>query len=343
MTRKICRICILGDNVPGVTIDETGICSECSSYRQTRPVYDAYFRERYELEALLRQVTPSPAGYHVLLMYSGGKDSTYVLYMLKDMGLKVLAVTFDNGFVPRACFANIEQVCRDAGVDSHIVNLPQDRMNGVFVDSLKNDSTVCSGCFRGLTARGSELAISHEIPVVMTGLSRGQIMQTKLEQLVSRSITNPEAIDRYLAGLRRLYHKAGDRISTLIDDRALEHPALFEQLLFIDYYRYSAVTRNEIVDYLAHNVPFWKKPDNVGGCSSNCMINDVGTFIYLRDKGYHNYQVPTAWEVRTGHLSREAALEEIESEIDEARVQGILKRIGYYDDACNDPVAIEVT
>lgn len=338
MTRKTCRTCILGEHVPGVTIDHAGMCSECNAYRATRPVYDAYFRERGELETLLRQAPPSPDGYRVLLMYSGGKDSTYVLYMLKDMGFRTLAVTFDNGFVPKACFDNIAQVCRDAGVESRIVNIPQDRMNGVFVDSLKNDSTVCPGCFRGLTARGSELAIAEQIPVVMTGLSRGQILQTKLAPLVSRSVTDPDTMDRYLAGYRRLYHGANDRISTLIDDRAMQRPELFEKLSFIDYFRYSDVTRKEIVAYLEHNVPFWKKPENVGACSSNCMINDVGTFVHLRDKGYHNYEVPTAWEVRTGHLSRDAAFEEIGSEIDEARVRGILNRIGYHD----DPVAIEV-
>ena len=34
-----------------------------------------------------------------LALLSGGKDSTYVLYQLVAMGLKVLAFSLDNGFI----------------------------------------------------------------------------------------------------------------------------------------------------------------------------------------------------------------------------------------------------
>lgn len=46
--------------------------------------------------------------YDALLCFSGGKDSTYTLWLLrKKLGLRVLAVTFDNGFLPEQTFKNI--------------------------------------------------------------------------------------------------------------------------------------------------------------------------------------------------------------------------------------------
>lgn len=38
--------------------------------------------------------------YDAVIMYTGGKDSGYAAYYLsKKLGLKVLAVTWDNGFL----------------------------------------------------------------------------------------------------------------------------------------------------------------------------------------------------------------------------------------------------
>jgi tRNA(Ile)-lysidine synthase TilS/MesJ len=55
-------------------------------------------------EAELRQILAAASGrkggqYDCLVPLSGGKDSTYVLYLCARVyGLKVLAMNFDNGF-----------------------------------------------------------------------------------------------------------------------------------------------------------------------------------------------------------------------------------------------------
>jgi hypothetical protein len=186
---------------------------------------------------------------------------------------------------------------------------------------------VCISCFRGLTARGTELAIERKIPYVMTGLSRGQIYDTKIHMLVSRGITSSTEIDGYLRKFRKSYHMATDKISKLVNDQSLRDPAAFERVEFVDFYRYCAATKQEIAAFIQQRAPFWRKPDNVGGCSSNCMINDVGIKTHMEKKGYHNYAVPTAWEVRFGHLTRDEALDELSAPIETRRVEGILKML----------------
>ncbi len=50
--------------------------------------------------------------YDVIMAYSGGKDSTYTMYLLShNYGLKILAYTFDNGFISREALSNITRMC----------------------------------------------------------------------------------------------------------------------------------------------------------------------------------------------------------------------------------------
>src|SRR5438477_12088608 len=97
---------------------------------------------------------------------------------------------------------------------------------------LKAQGSVCDPCFRALTARGTELAVKRKIPVVMTGLSRGQICATKLHNLISNGVTDPDEIETYLRMFRESYHATEDRISELIDDRSLDDRAAFDGIQF---------------------------------------------------------------------------------------------------------------
>jgi predicted subunit of tRNA(5-methylaminomethyl-2-thiouridylate) methyltransferase len=323
----MCARCVLTTSIPGVSLDAHGVCVVCREYEAKKTVYDAYFGNEADLKRLLDRARQAGSDYDVVLMYSGGKDSTYMLYRIVEMGYRALALTFDNGYIPQGCFENIRGVCQDLGVESVVLSVPKKEMDEAFGEGLKIHKTVCTSCFRGLTARGTELAIERKIPYVMTGLSRGQIYDTKVHMLMKSGITDATEIERYLHQFRRSYHMANDKISRLIEDRSLRDPAAFERVEFVDYYRYCDATKKEITAFIQQRAPFWRKPDNVGGCSSNCMINDVGIKTHMEKKGYHNYAIPTAWEIRFGHLTREEALEELGAPIDDKRVAGILKML----------------
>src|SRR5207245_1095378 len=50
---------------------------------------------------------------------------------------------------------------------------------------------------------------------------------------------------------------------------------------------------------------------------------------HQQERGYHNYESPTAWEVRLGHLSIDAAREELKPPQTPAKALKILNSIGY--------------
>jgi len=311
-------------------MDQHGVCNVCREYERHKVAYDAYFRSQHQLSQLILDANTGKRGeFDCLLLYSGGRDSTYVLYALKDAGFRVLAFTFDNGYIPATCLDNIERVCRDVGAESIVMSIAKEKMDQIFLESLHRNSTVCSGCFRGRTARSTELALAKNVPVVVTGLSRGQIWDTKISQFMRAGVTDSDEIDTQLHEFRFQYHSTSDRISSLLEDRTAMDRIAFDKIKFVDFYRYSSITKREIGWFLENRAPFWKKPKNVGACSTNCMINDAGIEVHIERCGYHNYAIPLAWDVRFGHLSRDEALAQIEYQPDPHRTDTLLTQIGY--------------
>lgn len=320
-----CERCLLTSAYPGIEVRD-GVCSVCRGFDGYRDAVSAYFGDANAMiSRITRHSTRSTSGYDVLLLFSGGKDSTYALYRLLDHGLRVLAFTFDNVYISPRAFENIRRITGNVGVPLEIGTVPA--MDDVFAESLRLDSTVCSGCFRGLTALSTRIAAERGIGVVMTGLSRGQILDTKLQRLLAAGITDPAEVDRRLLTHRKVYHGRKDRtfelLSAPVDDEMLDG------IEFLDYFRYDDIGSAEIRRFLAERDPLWAAPADTGLCSTNCQINDVGIFVHLAERGYHNYAKPLSWDCRLGVISRGEGLGELAGLVPREKVTGILRRLGY--------------
>ena len=98
-----CSTCCANDFIiPGLEFDEQGRCPMCQTREETRhlrslvPVVDIIPRSK-------------KSRFDVALFYTGGKDSTYLLYHLtKVMGLRVLAMTWEIPFLSESARKSIE-------------------------------------------------------------------------------------------------------------------------------------------------------------------------------------------------------------------------------------------
>lgn len=318
-----CTRCALTGSYPGLQFDAAGVCDACHIYESRHERVSLWFRPFAELKGRL---TRAGGEHDCLLLYSGGKDSTYALYRLIDLGLRVLTFTFDNGFISPRALQNIERVTGELGVE-HVTGRAE-AMPDVLRESLERTSSVCPGCFKGLLSLSLDLACERGVPAIVTGLSRGQILEERLHWFHERNIFDPAEIERQLAMGRRIYHGM-DEYAGLRQHGLLGPLPALDRVEVVDFYRYCDVTREEILAALRARSAEWKQPEDCGFCSSNCQINDVGISVHVRERGFHNYEVPTAWDVRLGHLSRQAALAELEGSVDSRRVGRLLDVIGY--------------
>ena len=321
-----CVDCGLASNYPGTTFNEQGRCNQCQAYEQYRQKVEPYFKGIDELETLFSSYRQQKRGeYDCIVLFSGGKDSTYVLGRLADMNLKVLAYTLDNGYISEEAKNNIRRVVETLGVDHIFGTTPH--MNAIFSDSLTRHSNVCNGCFKTLYTLSMSLAKEKGVPCIVTGLSRGQQFETRLSNFYRADDFCAEAVDDHIKQARKVYHRLDDEVSRRLDVGIFAADDIFDEIQIVDFYRFCDVSLDELYAYLDDRLP-WVRPSDTGR-STNCTINDVGIYIHNKQRHYHNYAMPYAWDVRTGHKQRDAALAELDDKIDVDSVRRIMGEIGY--------------
>jgi N-acetyl sugar amidotransferase len=123
---QICTRCIYDDRVPSISFDNEGVCNYCrqleklvQQYGTAQPKGAALFAE------ILKNIRESGRGkkYDCLVGVSGGTDSSYLVYLAKEWGLRPLAVHYDNTWNSAIATMNIHKVLQGLDVDlyTHVV------------------------------------------------------------------------------------------------------------------------------------------------------------------------------------------------------------------------------
>ena len=326
-TARLCVRCGLSSDVPDVTFDHDGVCSTCQAFDAVRAQTTSYFRTPAELLARIEGArSRGAATYDCLHLLSGGKDSTYALYQLVELGLRPYALTLDNGFISEQAKANIRRVVEDLGIDHEFATTTA--MNEIFRDSLERYSNVCNGCYKTIYTLSINRARELGIPAIVTGLSRGQLFETRLVPMqFAAGRFDPEAIDRAVLEARKIYHRTADAVNRLLDVTRFETDEIFDEVEIIDFYRYVDVQLTEMLSFLDERAP-WIRPTDTGR-STNCLINQAGIFVHTSERGFHNYALPYSWDVKLGHKDRDEALEELNDPLDHREITRLLADVGY--------------
>ena len=334
-----CARCGVASNLPGTTYDAEGVCSICRAYDSYVDKAQAYFKTPDEFKGLVAQMKAVRTGeYDCLVLFSGGKDSTYMLYKIKDLGVKALAFTLDNGFLSEEALANMRRVTQSLGVDHVFGSTPH--MNEIFVDSLKQFSNVCNGCFKTIYTLATNLAHEKGIRYIVTGLSRGQFFETRLtEEVFKRKDFDVVKLDSLVLEARKAYHQRPDAVSCHLPVDVLQGEGVFDEIQFVDFYRYWSVPLEQLYAELKER-GVWFRPTDTGR-STNCTINDLGIYLHKKQRGFHNYSLPYSWDVRLNQKTRSEAMTELEDEIDEARVKEVMAKIGYTEPPSADEIGVD--
>ncbi len=312
---KSCTRCVLPETFPGIRFDEAGVCQYCRQEAplQRRTEQQAALQARFEER--VEQVRQRP-GYHALMAWSGGKDSTYTLWLLKERyGLRVLAFTFDNGFVSPGAFKNMRTVAESLGVDHLIVKPRFDLLRRLFVASiepgmyppraLERASGICNTCMGMAKGIGLRLALEKEIPLLVYGWSPGQVPLTAAFFATNRRLLQA-TVEAARAPLERA---VGDEVDAYFPDERLltagrEYPHNVSPLAFLGYDEEAAL----------HTITGlgWERPMDTDPNSTNCLLNSFANQVHLQQAGFHPYAMELAGLVRAGYLDRAEALARLE-------------------------------
>jgi N-acetyl sugar amidotransferase len=111
---------------PDIQFDKQGVCNHCRAYQEnaTKNVFDDE-EGKQKLEKIVRDIKAKGKNkeYDCIIGVSGGMDSTYVAYKVKELGLRPLAVHLDNGWDSELAVSNIEEFLRKLRIDLYTVVL----------------------------------------------------------------------------------------------------------------------------------------------------------------------------------------------------------------------------
>ena len=112
---QYCTSCLYPDTKPDLSFDENGVCSACNAYAAREEVdWDA--RRRQFLEIVDEYRSAGSSQYDCIVPVSGGKDSTYQVLRLLEVGMNPLCVTATTDALSKIGRRNIENIKR-FGVD----------------------------------------------------------------------------------------------------------------------------------------------------------------------------------------------------------------------------------
>jgi hypothetical protein len=314
---RICSRCILPETFPGIHFDSDGVCNHCRKEEGSlaaRPSKQAEYRQR--LDDLLSAAKGRAPSYDAIMAYSGGKDSSYTLKLLKERyDLRILAFTFDNHFVSPISVENIQAVVDTLGIDHITVRPPWPLIRSIFTLTAEQDifplptllraSSVCTACIGMVKSLALKFALEMSIPFTAFGWSPGQapiqsaIMKTNSNMIRQNQKALKSALPPDLSAAMHPYFIPEGYYAAYLD----RFPQNIHPLAFFDY------DEEHIKAELAGLG--WRIPSDTDTNSTNCLLNAFANDCHLQRRRFHPYVWEIANMVRQGVLTREEGLEKI--------------------------------
>ncbi len=121
-----CNRCVMDTSDCEISFDDKGHCNHCNNYfnRIAGMAYQGEKSDR-EFDALIAEMKRigKNSKYDCVIGISGGVDSTYVAYLAKERGLRVLLVHLDNGWNAQIGEDNVRNIVNLLGFDFEVFKL----------------------------------------------------------------------------------------------------------------------------------------------------------------------------------------------------------------------------
>lgn len=327
---RLCIKCVLPETLPSITFDENGICNYCLSYNKDKNHDTQKQRAKNKFLEILEKYRGKNT-YDCLLAYSGGKDSTYTLSLLKEQfQLKILAVTFDNWFLSEAAFKNAQTVLSHLDVDHLILRPRYSILKKIFQTvcekniyspkTIERASTICTSCLGLIRYSFLRLAIEKEIPFIVFGLSPGQ---AAVNTAVFKN--NPMMVKSMQKAIYEPMHKIlGDEIKPyFLEEKHFNNTDRFPyNINILAFWKYDEeMMLNKIKEY------GWKAPQDTDTNSTNCLLNSFANIVHQEQFGFHPYAFEISTLIREGCMTREQGIEKLSIPPDENVIKYVKQKL----------------
>lgn len=344
-----CTHCVLPEQTPNITFDAAGECNYCQSYRPFTYKGEAALRER--LDAFRNPAAP----YDCLVAISGGRDSSYVLLKLvKDYGMRVLAVNYENPFTVPQARRNIENAIAHLDVDlvqfrhgdRRHVRILRRAVQAWFAHPLPQlIPMICLGC-KTAWVPIFRTAQQHGIRCVVSGGNPYELISFKREMVgISRDEDPTRAFYKYIYIVRDLLRHPAYLHPTLLaamarsylfgNPHALGLRWLRRGISWVELFHYVRWDEQEILHRLQTELD-WDYPHELqSSWRFDCRVKHLLDLMYLGTLGMTDKDDFYAKLVREGGMIRDDAVQRlaVENVVHLDEVETLLAQAGFDDTA----------
>lgn len=321
-----CSRCLYDETVPDISFDAKGVCNYCKTHDRLSIEYPTdnkgYRRIRQIVETIKRENKKNK--FDVVVGVSGGCDSSYLVYLAKEFGLRPLAVHFDNTWDTTIAVENISNVLKKLDVELYTYVVDNEEYDDIYRSFFKaGTSDLEIPTDLGLAATLNMAAEKYGIRYVFEGHS------FRTEGLFPLGWLYMDA--KYLYSVQRQYGTMKLKtfpnlwLSSQLKWMILRRIKKIRPLWNLTY------NKGEVKKFLSNELD-WKY---YGG---HHLENRITTF-------YHTYFMPRRFQVderlveysaliRSGQMQREEGLEKLcePPDYDPELVVMVKKRLGFTDD-----------
>jgi len=296
------------NTVGNISFDEKGVCNQCLAFDRTEKT-DFKEREDKLIELFNRYKGKGSQKYDILVPYSGGKDSSYVLYFCKKYGMTPLAFNFNNLFQSDIGKRNMEHILSVLGCDMVQYTPNWNIAKRMCRKGIEISGDFCWFCNCGGYANSIRMALQFDISLVMFGedIANGQIDFDSVEMFKKVYYDNCQhsvKIERYV-----------QPDVTLEDMRFYEIPSDDElSKLTIAYMgSYIKWDKEYILDFIQNNLgwkPASEKDKNFNSKTEHidCKYANIKEYMKYLKRGYATNTEHACIAIRKGNIDRNKGL-----------------------------------
>jgi len=303
---RVCSRCVLDTTVPEIVFDENGACQYCKIHDSMEKKYPQGREGKDLLDRIVRKIK-SAGGRHeydCIVGVSGGRDSTYTLYVANQLGLRPLAVHFDNGWNSEVAVNNIKKATSKLGVDLHTVVADWEEFKDLQIAFLKasvpdaeipTDWAIYSVLY--------ETAAKENIKYVLQGHS----FRTEGTSPIGWTYMD----GRYVKAVHRMFGKKGITSFPIITAKELVDYLIIKRIKEVRPLEYVRYVQTEVDETLKRELGW----EYYGGHHHESTYTKFIQSYYLPKKfNIDKRKTEYSALVRSGQMEREKALKEISRE-----------------------------
>jgi N-acetyl sugar amidotransferase len=331
----------IGD--PDITFDENGVCNYYHEFKlrlkiRVPPPEEA--KKQLDTLVIRMKAEGKRKPYDCIIGVSGGVDSTYTAWLVKQLGLRPLAVHLDNGWDSELAVNNIENILNNLGIDLYTEVLDWEMFKDLQLSFLKAstpDGEIPTD--HAITALLYQIAAKYKIKYIISG------MNSRSEGMLPPSWARGHLDWKYIKGVHKQFGASKlDTYPHLTVSKFLYYN-LLKRIRVISILNYIDFKKDKATEIIRDELG-WR---NYGGKHYESIYTRFyQSYILPKKFGIDKRKAHfTCLMISTGEINREQALEALkelptDSKMMEDDKEYVIKKLGITETQFNSIMALPV-